>query len=237
MVAIAILGLGLTVMLSSQAGLLAAIRRVQYETVAASLMRCRMTELELELMEDGFSLLDQVDGGPCCDDEDEPGFSCDWRVEVIELPQPKVFEENPEDTLDASIAEDEEAGLSKPDSPTGVVGALQAIDKSEGAVLGEDAGLGDLANVLGETSGGPSGMISMALNLVYPDLKPMLEASIRKLTVEVKWDEGKRERSFTAVQYITNPLEGSLSPNADAGVDELAEQLLGGGEESEETDE
>jgi hypothetical protein len=144
---------------------------------------------------------------------------------VIELPQPKSFEENPEDTLKDSMAEDKEAGLSKPDSPTGVVGALQTIDQTEGASLGEDAGLGDLAGALGETSGGPGGMISMALSLVYPDLKPMLEASIRKLTVSVKWMEGQKERDFTAVQYITNPLEGSLNPNADEGVDELADAL------------
>lgn len=225
MVAIAILGLGLTVILSSQAGLLSAMRRVQSETYAASLMRCRMTELELLLREEGFSLLDQIDSGACCEDEEDGVYTCEWKIEVIELPQPKTFEENPEDTLGAATEENEEVGLSAPDSPTGVVGALQQIDKTEGAALGENAGLSDLAGALGETSGGPGGMISMALNLVYPDLKPMLEASIRKLTVSVRWNEGQKEREFSAVQYITNPLEGSLSPNADEGVDELAELL------------
>ncbi len=235
MVAVAILGLGLTIMLSSQAGLLASIRRVQHETYAANLMRCRMTELELMLEREGFSVLDQVESGECCEDEDEPGFSCEWKVEVIELPQPDSFAEDPtedsedakeldEDGLDAS---GEQGGLGGPlDGPTGVVGALQTINQTEGAALGEGAGLGDLAGTLGDSSGGPGGMISMALGLVYPDLKPMLEASIRKITVSVKWHEGSRERDFTAVQYVTNPLEGSLNPNADAGVDEISNELL-----------
>ncbi len=226
MVAVAILGLGLTVMLSSQAGLLASVRRVQHETFAANLMRCKMTELELELWQEGFSVLDEQDTGECCEDEDEAGFFCEWKIEVIELPQPRSFEEDPEDVLEGGLADDSTEESSAPASPTGVVGALQNIDQTEGAALGEDAGLSDLAGVLGETSGGPNGMISMALSLVYPDLKPMLEASIRKITVNVHWPEGEKDRTFTAVQYVTNPLEGSLSPNADAGVDDLANQLL-----------
>ena len=47
MVALAILGLGLTVILSSQTGLLAAVGRVRGETYAQNLLRCRMTEIEL----------------------------------------------------------------------------------------------------------------------------------------------------------------------------------------------
>jgi hypothetical protein len=46
--------------------------------------------------------------------------------------------------------------------------------------------------------------------------------------VAVVWREGKKERRFEVIQYVTNPLEGGLNPNADEGLEELAEQLGGG---------
>lgn len=56
--------------------------------------------------------------------------------------------------------------------------------------------------------------MQMAVGMVYPSLKPMFEASIRKVTVRVRWKEGRREQELVAVQYVTNPLEGGLNPNA-----------------------
>lgn len=233
MVALAILGLGLTVILSSQTGLLAAVGRVRGETYAQNLLRCRMTEIELDLSIMGFSLLDENDSGECCEDEDEPGFSCEWKIETVELPDPSAVEEQlnsaeTEGEMDASL--DIDSGLADLDTdslgatssgPTGVMGALSTIEQSGGAALGAGSGLNDLGGMLEDTSGGANGMISMALSLVYPTLKPMLEASIRRITVKVKWKEGERERDLSAVQYVTNPLEGSLNPNAAEGLEEL----------------
>ena len=71
------------------------------------------------------------------------------------------------------------------------------------------------------------GLIGMALSMVYPTLKPMLEASIRKVTVAVKWREGAKDRDLSAVQYVTDPREGSLNPNA-ADILELLPPELGG---------
>jgi hypothetical protein len=64
----------------------------------------------------------------------------------------------------------------------------------------------------------------MVFSIVYPSLKPLLEAAIRRLTVVVHWKEGTQERSFTLVQYVTNPSRaGLLASIADAGA------LLDGG--------
>ena len=52
MVAVTILGLGLTMILSSQVGLFASVQRVQNETVATNLLRCKMSEIEIELLID-----------------------------------------------------------------------------------------------------------------------------------------------------------------------------------------
>jgi hypothetical protein len=38
----------------------------------------------------------------------------------------------------------------------------------------------------------------------------MLEASIRKVTVIVKWKEGSSDRDFSIVQFVTDPVQGDL---------------------------
>jgi hypothetical protein len=48
------------------------------------------------------------------------------------------------------------------------------------------------------------------MGFVYPGLKPMLEASIRRVTVTVKWSEGKRPRELEVTQFLTRPQEGQL---------------------------
>jgi general secretion pathway protein I len=224
MVALAILGLGLTVILSSQTGLLAAVGRVRGETYAQNLLRCRMTEIELDLSMQGFSLLDETESGECCEDEDEPGYTCEWKIESVELPDPSSVEEQLSEAStgdDLGATADGEVSESSGTGPTGVFGALSTIEQSDGAALGEGSGLSDLGGMLEDTSGGPDGMITMALSLVYPTLKPMLEASIRRVSVSVKWKEGQKERDLSAVQYLTSPLEGSLNPNAAEGLEDV----------------
>jgi general secretion pathway protein I len=49
MMAIAILGLGLSVLLGAQTGLFASATRAEHISVATGLARCRMSEIELEL--------------------------------------------------------------------------------------------------------------------------------------------------------------------------------------------
>jgi general secretion pathway protein I len=53
-------------------------------------------------------------------------------------------------------------------------------------------------------------MLNMVMGIVYPTLKPMMEASIRRVTVTVRWKEGPNKREFPLVQYITNPQRGGF---------------------------
>ncbi len=221
MVAMAILALGLTTILSSQTGLFAATRRVQNETHAASLMRCKMTELELELLEDGYPIIEQSDSGECCEDEDTDGFRCEWLVQTVELPQPSSFEgESPDESEDTG----EEAEAS---TALGTDAGDLAAASPLGAGFSDVGGVDDLAGNLGESAEG-GGIIGMALQMVYPTLKPMLEASIRKITVKVIWEEGQKERVFEVAQYVTNPMEGNLNPNAAEEFDAATGGLLSG---------
>ena len=61
----------------------------------------------------------------------------------------------------------------------------------------------------------------MVMGILYPAIKPMFEASIRRVTVTVKWKEGSNTRELPLVQYITNPQRGGFSGSAllpDGGV-------------------
>jgi general secretion pathway protein I len=216
LVAISILGLGLSVILSSQVGLFSSSQRAANLTQATNLARCKMNEVELDLAQKGYQLTDQTDEGACCEDESKKGFRCEWKIERVELPQPQNM-----DSLGGDGGLDDNKGL-------GAVGALAQLGQSGPGALGENPTTEGLAGMLSEASGGSAqGMAGIAMGLVYPDLKPMLEASIRKVTIKVLWKEGSNERDFVVQQYVTNPQQGGLDPNAAKGLEGL-ENLLPG---------
>jgi general secretion pathway protein I len=204
LVAIAILGLGLTVILSAQTGLFSSASRGEHLTAASNLLRCKMGEIELDLEQKGFNLTDENDEGPCCDDEE--GYTCSWKIERVELPPlPEASTEG-------------DAGVGDPAS-TGPLGAIANLNTTPGTSLGDQATSGSVMDQLG--SADTSGMEGMVMGFVYPTLKPMLEASIRRVTVKVMWKEGQRDRELEATQFLTRPQEGELATAEQIGLDQL----------------
>jgi general secretion pathway protein I len=223
LVAVAILGLGLTVILSSQAGLFSSAARGEHLTVASSMLRCKMSEIELTLAQKGFSLTDENNEGDCCDDEGD-GFTCAWKIERVELPPlPQASAgsggSSPGPAGSAGLAGPGGLSLSTPPPGStaapgaapgapGPLGALMNIQASSGASLGGQSTPGSVMQQLGST--GSTGMEGMVMGFVYPSLKPMLEASIRRVTVKVSWKEGNRPRELEVTQFLTRPQEGQL---------------------------
>lgn len=205
LVAIAILGLGLTVILSSQTGLFSSASRGEHLTAASNLLRCKMSEIELDMAQKGFQLTDENGEGECCDDEE--GYSCSWKIERVELPP-----------LPEASSGDADAGVEDPGS-AGPLGALATIGATQGSSLGDKSTPGAVMEQLGST--GTSGMEGMVMGFVYPSLKPMLEASIRRVTVKVTWKEGQRDRELEATQFLTRPQEGELATAEQIGLDQL----------------
>jgi len=211
LVAIAILGIGLTTILGTQVGLFSSASRAEHLTVAVGLARCHMAQVERELLRKGFSLLDETDEGPCCErdgGEGVEGYRCVSKVERIELP-------DPEDVLE------KEGELDPENDELGPLALLQDLQRAPSGDA--PSSLQDLAQRIGE-SASAAGLGPLAMNLVYPDLKPMLEASIRRVTVKVVWKEGIRERDLSVTQFVTHPQlprpedlepgEGALDPGA-----------------------
>ena len=207
MVALAILGLALTAILSAQAGLYNAnvqARNLTHATVAA---RCKMSEVEQELLQKPYPETDMKDEGACCAGESPPGMSCRWQIERVTLPDP------PKNQLS-------DAGPGGADGGMGGLGALGALAGAAGAPGGlGDGGLSALSSTLATPMGpggqtGSAGMAGLAMNIVYPQLKPLLEASIRRVTLDVVWNEGPNERKVHLVQFVVHPQKG-LPPMMD----------------------
>lgn len=211
LVAVSILGLGLTVILSSQASLFATSARSEKLSLAVSLARCRMSETELELIKMGYPLADESHEGECCaEGESDEGFSCSWKVERVKLPE-------------ASLGAELDGGTTGEDG-LGALTKLGEISKGGPEALGDTTDLGSLASELGGAS--TEGIAPMMMSMVYPQLKPMLEASIRKVTVTIAWKEGKTDRSLDIVQFVTDPQQGELE--GDAGAANALGTALGG---------
>ncbi len=252
LVAAAILGLGLTVILSSQVGLFSNSQRAENMSLATHMARCRMSETEVEVLKLGFQLTDQTeDKRACCMDESETRFQCSRKIERVELPQPAGMGAEGGVSLDGGLpnlpgldggGSSFTSGLNLsmdggfpagPMNPLqaltsgagmGALGALGAIQQTGGAAIGgsSTSALGGFMG--GAMAGGSAGIASMFMGMVYPDMKRMFEASIRKVTITVHWKEGAKKRTLEVTQYLTNPLQaGGLDPMAN-----LAMQMMGG---------
>jgi general secretion pathway protein I len=210
MVAVAILGLSLTVILSSQAGLYSGAFHAAHTSQAIGLARCRMTELEEHLLKFGYPLDDEKDEGECCEDETVGDMRCRWRIDTVELPQAKPPSLDSSGGLNLGSSAMKALGTSSPGSPgssdqaMGPLSTLSKMATSPQSLVG-DGGVSGFASTLQEGTGGVDAIAQMVMTFVYPKLKPMLEASIRKLTVTVTWHEGIKSRDVTIMQYVTHP--------------------------------
>lgn len=205
MVAIAILGLTLTVILSAQGGLAASNRSAANMGQAVQLGRCKMTEIEEDLLRLGYQETDQLETDvPCCAEGTPEGFTCDTRVERIELPN----------LNDGNSLGDGGALLGASSAALGP----NNVAGGPGLDLGVDGGLQGLGSQLTDQFGaggaGAEGLIGMVMGMLYPSIKPMYEASIRRVTVTVRWKEGPNARELPITQFVTNPQRGGFAGSA-----------------------
>ena len=198
MIALLILGMGLGVLLRSASGNLSAARRAEMYAVATELGRSKMYDIEETLLEEGFQQLDQeLDGD--FDDEGWEDITWEATIEKIELPN---------------------------------LEALAAVGASEGE--GGEGGGG--ANILGSMlgflppglgAGGGAGLDPSAaagaavLSSQYELISNVLEESIRKVKLTIKWKRGRFKGELVLDCYFTDPaaisrtLGGLPSPSQD----------------------
>ncbi|MBI4702138.1 MAG: prepilin-type N-terminal cleavage/methylation domain-containing protein [Deltaproteobacteria bacterium] len=202
LVAVAILGLGLTAILSAQAGAVSSATHARNISVATGLARCKMSELEEKLGKDGFQELDEHGAGPCCGDTEQPHMGCAWSIEKPLFPE--------QDTATLQL----DAGLGSME--LGPIGALAKSGQGQ-EIFSPDAGLGGVAEALtgggdlsGAASAGMGGLSAMVMSMVYPDLKVLFETATRRVTVVLTWTEGTRSYDIRLVQWIASPRAAGL---------------------------
>ena len=196
MVAVAILSMALVSVFAASGGAVGATQHVVKIGVATMLARCKMTELEEGMRVDGFQLDDVDEQGACCEDEEEAadGYTCNWTIESVELPDVSAIQ-----TAAGALGSGDPLGLSGPPDAQGNAPA------DDGAGGGMDEGM------------------MAGINVLYPVVSNVLQASIRRVSVEVHWNEGEQDRVVKAVQYVTNPTQGVEAGKAAPAVDDVPE--------------
>lgn len=181
-VAVAILGIAMTAILSSQAGAIRTGARARHMTTATLLARCKMAEIEEQMAVEGFPAVGADGEDACCEGGEHAGFRCEWAVERVELP----------DAVSLGAEEGDPLGI----------GGDHEGDSASGV---------DLENALSGAAGGDA-IGSYAVQFAWPVIRPAIEEQVRRATVTVIWSEGESEQSFDVVQYIVSnappPVDG-----------------------------
>jgi len=191
MVAIAILALALSAIFSSEAGAARMAHRARKTGLAALLARCKMGEIEEQVMIEGFPAIFDSGSDNCCEEGEIEGFSCDWEIHPVVLPD--------------TMFELDEEGLSE-------AFANETQGQTEGQAEGEGKDAVDPNDPFGGSStedllsggGDLGGLASIAMQYAYPVLKPSFEGQIRRATVVVRWNEGNVEHTIDVTQYLVS---------------------------------
>jgi len=200
MIGLALLGLALTVLIKSAAGSIFNARQAQMMGVVTDLARGKMYDLEEELLKDGFNETGLSDGDDACTSfepfEDEGWKGVEWCAKIVQVELPSW------DTLQ---------GLSKGSgSGSGAGSATAGSGMLDGLPGGfQDSALGGMMSMLGGGFGGEGGDADAMqgasfIQSQYALVQQILKDSIRKVTLDIKWQVMGFNREMRVVAYFTD---------------------------------
>ena len=177
MIALAILFGALVVLLRGAAANIAATQRSQILTAATELARAKMYDLEATLLEEGYQELNQEHDG----DFSEEGWPfITWEAAIVKVELPNL------ETMQG----------------------LGAADGEEGAESEESAGggmMGGLMGMAGGLGGGGGGIGAGFVGSQFEMFRNILEASIRKVTLTLRWEVAGDGEELAVDCYFTAP--------------------------------
>jgi general secretion pathway protein I len=210
MVALALLGLGLVVLIKSAANNINAAEQSHMMGIATDLARGKMYDIEEILLKDGFTDTDQsqTDAKPF-EEEGWPNIYYSYKVEQVEMPD-----------FDALTA------MAQGRAGSGSAAAIGSLGSGEGSAFGSDAlsgfensALGGMLGMFGGAKGGVSGAEGAGLiQSQYSMFQDILKVSVRKVTLTVTWKVLGNDNSMKVVCYFTDP----------AAMDKVLHGLLSG---------
>ncbi len=203
MVALALMGLGLVVLIKSSANNIRASEESHMMGIATDLARGKMYDIEEQLLKDGFTDTDQsqTDAKPF-DAEGWPNIFYSYKVEQVEMPD---F-----DQLTAMAQGRQGSGAYAGTGSASYYGS--AFGSAYGSGFGSDAlggfqnsALGSMLGMFGGGAGGVTGGQAGALiQSQYSMFQQILKASVRKVTLTVSWSVMGTQSSMKVVCFFTD---------------------------------
>jgi len=208
MLALALLGVALTVLIKSAAGSIFGAEESHMMGVATDLARAKMYDIEETLLKDGFTDTDQsqTDYKPF---EQEGWPNVYYKYEVIQVQFPNW------DDLQ-SMAQ----GKAKAMGSAGSAGsAFGGSGFGSGLSLGsndplnsfQNSALGGMMGMMGMIGGGSKGTDvggAQGASLIqsqYSMFQEILKVTVRKVKLTVKWQVLGRDRDMTVIAFFTDP--------------------------------
>lgn len=192
MIALAILGMALVLLIKSVATNISASSSSYYMGVVADLSRGKMYDLEEQLLDEGFQEGVQEEEGDF-DDEGFPRIKWKAVIEPAELP-----------SYEKLMALAEGSPGAGGGSGSGSDGdGTSATDKFQSSALGGMMGMfggggGGADSAQGAQTGG-------FIQSQYTLIQNVLKASVRKITLTVSWSTGIHDEQVDFILYVTDP--------------------------------
>jgi len=214
MIALALLGLGMVVLIKSAAGNILSTEDAHMMGIATDLARGKMYDIEEILLKDGFTDSDQSDDSEkCFDDEGWPNICYSYKVEEPKLPSFDQMQE-----MAQKQAQNAAKNATGPGGSAGSAGSAAMGSDAPGGF--ENSALGGMLGMMGGIGGTGKQDIAAAqggalFQSQYSMFQEILKVSVRKVTLTVKWKVLGRDRDMKVVAFFTdaaamNKVIGSL---------------------------
>jgi general secretion pathway protein I len=195
MLALALLGLGLVVLMKAAAGNIASSEEAHMMGVATDLARGKMYDIEEILLKDGFTDTDQSQlDDKCFDDEGWPSICYSYKVEEPKLPSYDELQT----MAQGAAAKGSGAGSGS--------GSGLGSDQAPGGF--ENSALGGMIGMMGAFGGGKQDITAQQggalIQSQYSMFQEILKVSVRKVTLTMKWKVLGRDRDMKVVAFFTD---------------------------------
>lgn len=190
MIALAILGMALVLLIKSVATNISASSSSYYMGVVADLSRGKMYDLEEQLLDEGFQDGVQEEEGDF-DDEGFPRIKWKAVIEPAELPSYEKL---------TALAEGGPGAGSGSGSGSG--DGTSASDKFQSSALGGMMGMFGGGGAADSAQGAQTGGF---IQTYYTMIQNVLKASVRKITLTVSWSTGIHDEQVDFILYVTDP--------------------------------
>jgi general secretion pathway protein I len=200
MLALAVLGLGLTLLIKSLASNVANAGEAQMMGVVAELARGKMYDVEELLRKDGFQETDQSSNGDFSE-EGWPGLTWESKVEIPEIPTLAALQamQQGQDGAGAGSGSGSGAGSAAAGTSSDPMAAFESTGL--GGMLTMFGGFGDMGGG-GEGAGDQMG--AAFIQQYFDMVQQVFKASIRKVTLTVHYQNAGEKRDFSMSAYFTD---------------------------------